>query len=218
MRNGFILNKQNSGIYHMSENWQTRMTLIQRAKTQDNELAWEEFVQYYQGFISMVVYKLYPGHSESQDIVQTVLLKVWKNLALFDETKKIKFRTWLNCLIRNCLIDYLRKHSKHKDNQAHVLTEDGKIPQSLEPRSEAEVDVIIGNEWKAHITRLALDAIPERFSGKTMQVFDMSMKNVSAEDISKELELTVESVYTLKNRVKKFLMRQIKELRHELEL
>ena len=196
----------------MSDNWQTKNTLIQRARQQTDEKAWEEFVTYYRGYITMVVRKISPKHSDEEDIVQSTLLRIWKQLPKFDIAGQAKFRTWLYALTRNSLFDYLRKHSKHRQPGLHNI--DG----SLEPRSEAEIDEIIGNEWKSHITRLAMNAVAKQFSGKAMKVFAMSMKGCTAKEISAALELTVDSVYSLKNRVKTLLMQQIQELRNELEL
>ena len=66
--------------------------------------------------------------------------------------------------------------------------------------------------------RQSLAAVEKQFTGKAMQVFALSMKNMSPREISVELDLTIDSVYSLKNRVKTLLMQQIKELRNELEL
>jgi RNA polymerase sigma-70 factor (ECF subfamily) len=56
------------------------------------------------------------------------------------------------------------------------------------------------------------------FSGKAIQVFQMSLDGNEVEEICCELSLSKDSVYTLKNRVKKYLIREIKKLREELEL
>ena len=58
-------------------------------------------------------------------------------------------------------------------------------------------------EWKNFIIETALNNIRKEFSEKTIRVFEMSLADATSLEISEELELTVESVYTLKKKVKK---------------
>jgi RNA polymerase sigma-70 factor (ECF subfamily) len=48
------------------------------------------------------------GPLYTQDIVQEVFIKVWKNLKSFNRDKS-QFKTWLFIITRNTITDYLRK-------------------------------------------------------------------------------------------------------------
>ena len=48
------------------------------------------------------------GGSNTQDILQDVFIKVWKNLKRFDKSKS-SFKTWIFTITRNTITDYLRK-------------------------------------------------------------------------------------------------------------
>ncbi|MDD7986872.1 sigma-70 family RNA polymerase sigma factor [Lentisphaera marina] len=192
------------------DNWHTRQTLLMRAKNPDDQVAWEEFVSYYKNFLKVVIYKINPSTSLSEDFLQAVLLEIWRSLPRFEvDAERAKFRTWLSVLVRNTVLNQIKKEQKQN-----------KIRQELEPQVEpnqAELDQMVQKEWELHISRLALENISQRFTGKAMDVFKLSLKGNTIDQICNELKITPESAYTLKNRVKKYLVREIKRLRTELE-
>jgi RNA polymerase sigma factor (sigma-70 family) len=192
------------------DNWHTRQTLLMRAKNPDDQVAWEEFVSYYKSFLKVVIYKINPSTSLSEDFLQAVLLEIWRSLPRFEvDAERAKFRTWLSTLVRNTVLNQIKKEQKQN-----------KIRQELEPQvdpNQAELDQMVQKEWELHISRLALENISQRFTGKAMDVFKLSLKGKSIDAICSELSITPESAYTLKNRVKKYLVREIKRLRTELE-
>ena len=58
----------------------THQTLIQRVQNPEDTGAWDEFVKYYETFIKMVLKKSNIPFNEADDLVQDILLKVWKGL------------------------------------------------------------------------------------------------------------------------------------------
>ena len=194
----------------MNQDWKTRQTLIMRAKNPDDEAAWEDFVRYYKDFLSIVIYKICRKNSHSEDLLQAVLLEIWRSLPTFHvDPDRAKFRTWMSRLVRNTVLNQLRKERK----QRKIVEESPLEKGSNQP----EVETLIQKEWETHIARLALNNISQRFTGKAMQVFEMSLAGKSIDDICSDLDITTDSAYTLKNRVKKFLILEIKNLREELE-
>ena len=55
------------------------------------------------------------------------------------------------------------------------------------------------------------------FSGNAIDVFDLSLQGMSTEEIGTKLGLKKDSVYVLKNRVKKKFMEEVRVLVKELE-
>jgi RNA polymerase sigma-70 factor (ECF subfamily) len=190
--------------------WQTRQTLLMRAKNPNDQEAWEDFEHYYRDFLRMVIYKVVRHQRFSDDLLQSVLLEIWRSLSRFEiDEQRAKFRTWMSRLVRNTVLDHLKKESK----QDKIVRERPKLDST-----PSELDEMIQREWEIHLSRLAMKNIAERFSGKAIQVFQMSLDGNEVEEICCELSLSKDSVYTLKNRVKKYLIREIKKLREELEL
>ena len=115
--------------------------LIQRAQDPDDHQAWDDFVKYYESFIFMVLRKSSIKVIDEEDLVQTILLKVWKGLPKYEYRKeKAKFRTWLSTIIRNTVITHITK----------AKGEDGKIEKysaKVNEISESSIEKVIEQEW-----------------------------------------------------------------------
>ena len=185
----------------------TRNTLLKLAC--ESEQKWDEFAKYYYPFIKIILRHLRIHENDIEDISQNVMLKLWKNLSKFDSSRG-KFRTWLIAIIRNTAKATQIKQIKDKNRDYKYLEEHSTtINDPLED--------IFRREWQKYITNVALENIKSQFSGKAVDVFLLSLKNLKVEDIANKLDLKVDSVYKLKNRVKEQLVIEIKRLRTELE-
>ncbi|MBF0198073.1 MAG: sigma-70 family RNA polymerase sigma factor [Planctomycetes bacterium] len=202
----------------MGKNWATRQTLLERALDKSDQEAWNHFVNYYKGFIEVVIFKMNIQFHDRDDLVQSVLIKIWNNLANFEiDHDKAKFRTWLSRVTRNTVIDYLR-HEKRKDKLfSDVHDEQLDDTRNDSNMNEGEIEQIIEKEWMTHITKLALKNISAKFSHQAIQAFTMSLHNMDISQISDKLGIKENSVYKLRNRVKKHMTAEIKNLRQELE-
>jgi RNA polymerase sigma-70 factor (ECF subfamily) len=190
---------------------QTRLTLIQRAQNPNDEMAWNEFVEVYKNYIYVVIRQMGIKDKDCEDILQQVLIKLWKKLPDFEYGKnKSKFRTWLGVITHSTTVDFFRKQSSQnrrledatREQVAHLNTID-----------KPEIEEMAEREWRLYITNLAMANIEQFFSGKAIDVFKMSMKGQSNEKISSDLEIKIDTVYILKNRVKKRLTDEIKQLK-----
>lgn len=193
----------------MTERWNTRKTLLQRAQDQDDPDAWDEFVFYYRDFLKMVLTKMNFNQSDIDDALQEVLIKLWKALPKFSTEGSAKFRTWMSRIIRNSAIDYYRKNNKHNNEDID--------DHSISSIEEPEIETYIQDEWEVHIISLALNSIKPLFSENAMKVFQMAMKNKSTEEIAEILKITPNAALKLKNRVKHRMVQEINTLRQKLE-
>lgn len=194
----------------MNDAYITRKTLLMRACNQDDDKAWEDFVYYYESFIEMVICQLLIDKSQVNDLRQDILIKLWKKLKSYDESKS-KFRTWLSRVIRNTVINYIRDNAKAK-NMLAPETEN-----LLDPESENELNCHIQSEWEAYVTNLALERIKPLFSDNALKIFNMVLDNISVNEIAKELDLSPDSVYKMKTRTVKRLKEEIKIIRDDTE-
>ena len=103
----------------------TRQTLIQKICNQYDDDAWNDFVSLYKGYIYIVIRKMNIPHDQVADLLQEILLKLWNKLPEFKyEPNKAKFRTWLNRITKNHVLNYLRDESSRltkQDEVEHVL-------------------------------------------------------------------------------------------------
>ena len=78
----------------LNDEWKTRQSLLSRVKDPNDEDAWEDFVRYYEKFIFHLLHQMKINTDDFDDMVQEILLKLWKSLRTYDR-EKAKFRTWL---------------------------------------------------------------------------------------------------------------------------
>ena len=195
----------------MSVEWNTQQTLIQRAQDPDDHQAWDDFVKYYQSFIKMVLRKSNISLNEEDDLVQKILLRVWKGLPKYEYRKEeARFRTWLSTIIRNAVIT----HVTRLKNKGAV---DLDVVEIEKHATEASIEKIIGQEWLDYVASLAMEKVQEVFSGNAIDVFRLSLEEKSAKEIAAELGITEESVFVLRSRVKSRLKKEISKLRQLIE-
>ncbi|MBF0199088.1 MAG: sigma-70 family RNA polymerase sigma factor [Planctomycetes bacterium] len=199
----------------MGDQWLTRQTLVQRAQDPNDHQAWDEFVRYYHSFITVVLRKMQFYTGEMDDIVQEILIILWKALPSFEiDRDRCQFRTWMSVLIRNKAIDCF-KSSKRYENHLKKAAEQ---MEALSEEQQSEIDQMIEQEWERHITHCALDNIRSIFSGSAIKVFELSLEGLSATEIASQTGVQEKSVKVLKSRVKKRVIKEIQYLRSELEM
>jgi RNA polymerase sigma factor (sigma-70 family) len=200
----------------MSEDKNTRYTLLKKLQTCNNEKNWDEFVTYYSPYIFVIIKRFNVGTQDSEELMQDVLVKIWKNISKFDHEKhKCRFRTWLSVMIRNTVFNFFK--AKSSKNSKSNVSYDGIIIK-LELISEAEVNLIAEKEWKNHIAKLAWDNLKDSFNEVTRNIFEESItKDIDNSILAKKYNVSESSVRVFKMRVRKAMHKEIIRLNHELE-
>lgn len=197
----------------MDEPHKTRKTLIQRVVEDHDEQSWNELVGIYRPYIYAILIDMKIPRQDAEEILQQVLIRLWKYFESYSPEKR--FRHWLSRITRNCARDHFRDTMQRAERLEEVA-QDVRLSY-LKPIRQADVDRIAEREWELHLAGLALSRIKDQFSGRAIKVFVMSLQGVPVQEIARQLELKENSVYRLKNRVKKQLIMEIKVLREELE-
>ena len=194
----------------------TRYTLLEKLQTCNNEKNWEEFVQYYSPYIFVVIRRFNVGSQDSEELMQDVLVKIWKNISRFDhQTYQCRFRTWLGVMIRNTVFNFFQSKAT-RNSKSNINYED--IIEKLELITEAEVNIISEREWKNHVAKLAWANIKNNFSSQTQKVFEESIKSdISNTELANKFTLSESSVRVFKMRVRKAMHKEIIRLNAELE-
>ncbi|VGO14872.1 hypothetical protein PDESU_03442 [Pontiella desulfatans] len=196
----------------MSEEWNTRQSLLIRAKDPTDEEAWADFVKYYERFIYHLLHRMNIHAADFDDMVQVILVKLWKNLQKY-EKHEAKFRTWLALVVRNAVYDYY----KAEQRRGKVIASDVELDESVQPSEGSDLETIIEKEWELYMTNFALERMRGIFSATAVQVFELSLTGKAAKEIAGQLKITVDSVYTLKNRVKARFIKEIGAIMREVE-
>ncbi|MGJ8696938.1 MAG: RNA polymerase sigma factor [Verrucomicrobiaceae bacterium] len=193
----------------------TRVTLLQRARDEKSDLAWNELLGFYEPFISKVLGSMGFRGADLDDARQQVSLRLWKGLKTYErDPKRAKFRTWFAKLIRNTALNIIQ--SKKREPQGTSF-DDADSPISDTLADSPELDARVENEWQQYVVEIALDRARQVFSGNAVDVFTMSLGGTSVEDIAETLGIKINTVYILKHRVKAMLLREIQVLKRDLE-
>ncbi len=192
-----------------NETYLTRATLLHRITSERDEKTWDEFVHYYKDFIYLICCKMNLSHHDANDVVQQVLVKLWKKFPDFDYDETKRFRSWLCRIIQNTSIDFFRKVSstnKVKDNfKQEVWTSD--LP---------EIESIANQEWNDYLTTKALENIKPHFSEKSIEIFLKMVAGEKAKDLEKEYNLQPDVVYVYRKRIRDKLKDELRRLQHDL--
>lgn len=196
-----------------NDQYNTRQTLIQRLQEDQSEQSWDEFLLIYRPYIYAIIRNMnIPAH-EADDIVQEVMLRLWKYIKSYSPEKR--FRNWLSRITANCVRKSIGKKCRDID-RLEEMSNDARLSYLSSVRMP-DLDQIAEEEWGIYLTNMALERVRLLFSGKAIQVFMLSAEGIAADEIAKKMNLKENSVYRLKNRVKVRLASEIEQLRSELE-
>ena len=194
----------------MNKDFITRKTLLMRAVDQTDEKAWEDFIYYYEDFVGIVLSRFLLTQEDKADLQQEILLSLWKNLKSYD-AKKAKFRTWLTRIIQNAALNKVNK------NKLKKKLRNPEVKEKLIPEKLSDFEEIVEKEWMAYVSTLAFERIKDLFSENAIESFNLSLDNVSTEDIAEQLGISRDSVYKMRARVIKRLQDEIKVIRLDTE-
>lgn len=192
-------------------NYNTRVTLLEKIKNQQDDASWEDFVHFYERFIYSIARKSQLSPEESQDLTQQVLLKLWKVLPDFTYDKENGgFRSWLYRITSNSLSDYVRKKKRETNKQEQLKNFD---QQSIE---DSILESNMDKEWQLHIAHLAMENLRKKFSGKAIDVFYALLEGKSISEVAEEFEIAENTVYVYKNRVSEKMLAETKYLTSQI--
>jgi len=196
----------------LSDEWKTRQSLLMRAQDPTDEEAWSEFVKYYENFIYHILHQLNINPSDCSDLVQDILVKLWKSLKTYDSSQA-KFRNWLGRVVRNAAFDYFSSIKRRRV----LMEKEQDIVGILHATSQSDMEKLVEEEWMVYLTNQALDRMREVFSGEAVNVFSLTLDGLPVEEIAKQLNLSPASVYTLRCRVKSRFIKEVRALMGRVE-
>jgi RNA polymerase sigma-70 factor (ECF subfamily) len=196
----------------MADTYLTRYTLLSRVKEGvDADEAWEEFASIYHPFVLILLRGMNIRWEEQDDIAQDVMIKILKNINQFNGNAK--FRTWLMTVVRNTAYSHLGKQRRNKEREEKYATD----PVDRE-MGQVDFEQMYQSQWESYICTLAFERIKTKFTGKAIDVFQMTMEEQDIEKICRKLELKKDTVYRLRTRVKTALIDEVARLRQQMEL
>jgi RNA polymerase sigma factor (sigma-70 family) len=189
----------------------TRYTLLERVKLSDKE-AWEDFIEIYSQYMACLCYKMALPDDDVDEIVQRVVVKLWKKLPEYQSMKGGKFRSWLAKVTINEAKDYLKQKKIRKKHEKTYLNE--KTIDSLS--DDAEIDTLAEKEWHVYVVEKALQGISGNFSKKTIDIFRALMDGQSVAEVSKTFDTPSNTISVYKRRVTDALFKEVRNIENSI--
>ncbi|MFQ5450532.1 MAG: RNA polymerase sigma factor [Nitrospinaceae bacterium] len=169
--------------------------------------AYEKIVERYQKKIYVLSFNLTRNPMDAQDVVQDVLLTIFKKIDTFQG--KSAFSSWVYRVTLNAT--YMKLRSKKKEPNISLddllpnYNGSGYQQEKIQDWSENTESLLFTNETKEVIQK-AVDQLPE----KEKVVFLLrDVEGLSTEKVSEILELTVPAVKSRLHRARLFLRKKL---------
>ncbi len=195
--------------------YRTRGSLLLRLKDRDDEISWREFYTIYGRMIFGYALHFNLSHAEAEDIVQEVVIKVFRQILSFDYSpEQGRFRGWLKTVTKHVVIDFIRRRERRKNTSiqyrehAEVLLEEQEFDDNEIWRKEREKALL----------EVALQRVHERIGEGCRKVFKLFVvERHSAGEVGARLDMEPNAVYACKHRMLKYIREEIRILERECE-
>ena len=199
----------------MSQNFNTRQTLLLKLKDQRDDKAWNDFHETYHRYIRAILWNMNLSEEDANDILQTVMLKIWNKLPEFDYAKsKGKFRNWISVITANTA----RNHIRTENRLYNCLNgEKSKwLDDYTNPVLPPEIEEISAKEWEKFVSTMAWENVSNGLSDNVKEAFERLMKGEKVRDIAQSLDVNENTIIVYKNRIKNKMYMEIVRLQNEL--
>lgn len=160
----------------------TQEELLQQIYKKDGK-AFSMLYDMYSKSLYGVIFTLLKNREESEDVLQEVFVKIWKNVDSYNESKG-RFFTWILNISRNAAIDRLRSKS-HNNSQKNLS-------------SDSFVHILDQNASANNkIDAIGIKEFVKRMKPKCVKLIDLLFfKGYTQQEASEELEIPLGTVKT----------------------
>ncbi|MEM1067364.1 MAG: sigma-70 family RNA polymerase sigma factor [Planctomycetota bacterium] len=180
---------------------ETRPSILIRVCESSDEEAWTTFVAVYRPAIYRIARGMRLQDADANDVSQSVLSKLAQRSWKFEPSSEgVKFRSWLATVTRNAVVDHLRAQPSLGDLQ----------PDSQSIEDHHPVGEAFELEYRRQVFHWAAKIIQDEFSVGTWRAFWLtSVEHRSVEEVARELDRSIGSIYTSRSRVMRRLRAQV---------
>lgn len=173
------------------------------ARPGDNE-AWERLVLRYGPLIQSWCRRWHLQPADAEEVIQKVLLKLFRHIAHFERQRNGSFRAYLKTVARHAVCDVL----KDKKSMGQTLADDRTACDEFLENLDREFD----NEFLEE----AMERVKTRVEDKTWQAFWLcAHEDLAGQEVAQRLRISRAAVYMAKSRVAKMLQEEMARLEKE---
>ena len=193
---------------------QTSPSLLDRLRDQPLDQDWSRLVSIYTPLIRNWLKRYAVSEQDCDDLVQEVLTVVIRRVPEFQHNQRIgAFRAWLRTITVNCLRDFWR--SKRYRPAAAGGSDFQNVLAALED-PDSGLSQVWNKEHDTFVTQVLLQQIQPLFELNTWKAFQRTaLEGANADQVAKELQISVNAVFIAKSRVLARLRQEAKGLLDE---
>jgi RNA polymerase sigma-70 factor (ECF subfamily) len=178
----------------------TSPSLLLRLRDGTDVAAWNRFVDLYTPLLMRWCLRLGLSEADAADFTQDVFVQMLKTLPYFTYNPTQSFRAWLKTVLMNAW----RKQQRHL---ARIPHQNGDASQAASPDPGQFVDEA---EYRDFLVRRVLAIAQVDFEPTTwLACREFVMNGRPAEEVARELGLSVNAVYLAKSRVLRHLRSEL---------
>jgi RNA polymerase sigma-70 factor (ECF subfamily) len=178
-------------------------SLLERLRTGADAEAWARLVRLYTPLLFHWALRQHLQGADAEDLVQDVLLVLYRKLPGFRYDPARSFRGWLRTVLLNKWRE--RQRRAPEPHKAYAPLEDRAGPE--------ESDGLEETEYREHVVGRALQLIKADFPEATWKAFwEVTVAGRPAAEVAAELGITPNAVYVSKFRVLQRLRTELKGL------
>jgi len=201
----------------MAEPPLTRATLLARIRDGDDTDSWREFLRLYGPVVYGFARNRGLQDADAADMMQEVLRSVARNAGKLEyDPKRGTFRGWLYTVTRNKIYNFLTAGK----NKTKAVGDSGNLErlESIADRNGDDSEAQWEIEYQRRLSSQAMDRVKHEFQPNTWKAFwGTAVDDRSADEVGKELKMSVGAVYVAKSRVISRLRDEITRLEAEAE-
>lgn len=145
-------------------------------------------------------------NGEADDILQDAFLKVFRNLRDFDFD--LKFQNWIYRIVRNTMVDSLRKNLKHNKDVSTIKVDDGDTNIYELMASDEDLSQVVTDKEMVHLVAKIVNDLEEPYREVAILRF-WEEKDYS--EIGDIIRSPVGTVGSLVSRAKKIIIKKVEE-------
>lgn len=194
--------------------FQTRQSLLLQLKENGDDEVWREFYAIYGRMIFGYALRFRLSHSEAEDVVQEVCVKLFRQILSFDYSPELgHFRGWLKTITKHAVIDYIRRKTRRSD-KAEAYREHAEVIGE-EKRDKAEELWL--REWEKAVMDAALRRVYARVGAQSQRIFHLFVvENRPAAEVGETVGVEANAVYACKHRLLKLIREEVEILKEEM--
>lgn len=197
----------------------TRESLLRRLKSWEDQESWADFFNTYWRLIYSAALKAGLNEAQAQDVVQDTIIVVAKKMKDFTYDRAIdSFKGWLLYLTRKRIaLEYRRKELARVTSGSSESTDWILEANDLPDPAGFDLQSVWEQEWERNLWEAAITRVKKEVNAKQFQMFDLyTIKEKSAQEVARQLNVPVAQVYLAKHRISSLLKKELTRLRNQI--